>query len=331
MIEDLNENNKETILDTSWSWTQKVFINETYVRNSVKQITDTPPFLNECEAAWLLKAVSCVDLTTLAGDDTFTNVSRLCVKATRPISEEIIQGLAEKFGDNCESLNRIKTAAVCVYPARVDDAVSQLKRLNVDMPVASVATGFPSGQYPLNTRLDEIRFCVAQGAKEIDVVLDRSLVLAHKWDQLYSEVKEMKNACQQSHLKTILAVGECGSFENIYKASMVAMLAGSDFIKTSTGKESVNATLPVGIVMCRAIRNYFEKTGRKVGLKPAGGLKTNTDAINWLMLVKTELGDDWLDPRLFRIGASSLLQSIEERLHKIAFNEVPLLDKYKSV
>ncbi|CAG4937381.1 unnamed protein product [Colias eurytheme] len=250
---------------------------------------------------WLIKAVSLIDLTTLSGDDTRSNVTRLCLKAQRPLP-------------NIEP--NIKTAAVCVYPNRVIDAYETLQKMGVtkEINIASVATGFPSGLYPLTTRLQEIKFAVSNGANEIDVVLDRSLVLTGKWDVLYDEVLQMKKECGNAHLKVILGVGELGTYENVYNASMVAMMAGADFIKTSTGKEAVNATLPVGLVMCRAIRTFYQMTNKRVGLKPAGGIKTARDAVNWLVLVQSELGSEWLCPDLFRIGASSLLNVIEKEL-----------------
>uniref|UniRef100_S4PMF7 deoxyribose-phosphate aldolase n=1 Tax=Pararge aegeria TaxID=116150 RepID=S4PMF7_9NEOP len=245
---------------------------------------------------WLIKAVSLIDLTTLSGDDTRSNVTRLCAKAANPLPF-----LEEKV--------KTRTAAVCVYPNRVGNAHDVINRMKLtkEIQVASVATGFPSGLYPLHTRLQEIKYAVSMGATEIDVVLDRSLVLMGKWETLYQEVLQMKQECGTAHLKVILGVGELGTYENVYNASMVSMLAGADFIKTSTGKEAVNATLPVGLVMCRAIRNFYQQTGFKVGLKPAGGIKTSRDAVNWLVLVHTELGPEWLTPQLFRIGASSLL------------------------
>ncbi|XP_039749085.1 deoxyribose-phosphate aldolase [Pararge aegeria] len=245
---------------------------------------------------WLIKAVSLIDLTTLSGDDTRSNVTRLCAKAANPLPF-----LEEKV--------KTRTAAVCVYPNRVGNAHDVINRMKLtkEIQVASVATGFPSGLYPLHTRLQEIKYAVSMGATEIDVVLDRSLVLMGKWETLYQEVLQMKQECSTAHLKVILGVGELGTYENVYNASMVSMLAGADFIKTSTGKEAVNATLPVGLVMCRAIRNFYQQTGFKVGLKPAGGIKTSRDAVNWLVLVHTELGPEWLTPQLFRIGASSLL------------------------
>ncbi|XP_045764225.1 deoxyribose-phosphate aldolase [Maniola jurtina] len=255
---------------------------------------------------WLIKAVTLIDLTTLSGDDTRSNVTRLCVKAANPLPFK-------------EEKEKIRTAAVCVYPNRVGDAHDAIKKMGLtkEIQVASVATGFPSGQYPLHTRLPEIKYAIDMGATEIDVVLDRSLVLMGKWDTLYKEVLQMKEACGNAHLKVILGVGELATYENVYSASMVAMLAGADFIKTSTGKEAVNATLPVGLVMCRAIRNFYQMTSIKVGLKPAGGIKTSRDAVNWLVLVYTELGPEWLTPQLFRIGASSLLDVLEKDIKKL--------------
>lgn len=208
----------------------------------------------------------------------------------------------------------LTTGAVCVYPSRVPDAVRVLKRLGSRLPVAAVATGFPSGQFSLTTRLAEVRDAVKMGAGEIDIVINREAALKGDWETVYEEVKAMREACGEAHMKTILATGELGSLTNVYKASIVCMMAGADFIKTSTGKEGVNAILPVGIVMCRAIREYFQKTGFKVGFKPAGGIRTAKDATLWLILMKEELGVEWTKPNLFRLGASSLLLDIERQL-----------------
>ena len=266
-----------------------------------------------------------IDLTTLAGDDTFTNVQRLCHKAAIPVRQDLI----EKLGFQNEHLT---TGAVCVYPNRVPDCVNALKQIRGGdkVPIASVATGFPAGQTPLETRLQEIEWAVKNGATEIDVVINRELALNQDWKGVYEEVKQMRKACGHAHMKTILAVGELGSLRNVYKASMVSMMAGSDFIKTSTGKEGVNATFPVGLVMCRAIRDYYEKTGVRVGFKAAGGVRTAKDAIQWLILVREELGVEWLQPHLFRIGASSLLVDVERQLFHYCYgryaaaHELPL-------
>ncbi|KAG7175054.1 Deoxyribose-phosphate aldolase-like [Homarus americanus] len=208
----------------------------------------------------------------------------------------------------------ITCGAVCVYPSRVAGAVKTLDKIGVDIPVAAVATGFPSGQYHLQTRLQEIKLTIADGAKEIDIVINREMALTGNWEGLYKELKLMRAACGDAHMKAILAVGELGSMNNVYKASLVAMMAGADFIKTSTGKEGVNAILPVGVVMCRAIRDFYEHTGHKVGFKPAGGIRAAKDALVWLMLIKEELGNDWLNNHMFRIGASGLLGDIERQL-----------------
>lgn len=256
------------------------------------------------QAAWLLNAIACMDLTTLAGDDTPDRVRRLCAKARRPLSDEIMTGLG------LGAMPRM--GAVCVYPTMVATAVAALE--GSDIPVASVATGFPAGLMPLDLRLAEIRHAVDQGAQEIDIVITRAHVLGGDWSALYEEVAAMRAACGTAHLKVILATGELLTLRNVYAASVIAMQAGADFIKTSTGKEGVNATLPVGLTMCRAIRAYREATGHVVGFKPAGGMKTAKDALNWQILMREELGRDWLRPELFRLGASSMLGDIERQL-----------------
>lgn len=284
---------------------RKIYINKSNVDSQIQTILDTHPITTpDVLNAWLLKAVTVIDLTTLSGDDARSNVFRLCTKAANPLPSDLLKKLDLK--------EPIRTAAVCVYSTKVKDAYEAIKLMNLtsEINIAAVATGFPSGLYPLETRLQEIKYAVSSGATEIDVVLDRSLALTGQWDALYDEVKQMKKACGPAHLKVILGVGELGSYENVYRASMISMMAGADFIKTSTGKEAVNATLPIGLVMCRAIRRHYQNTGIRVGLKPAGGIKTARDAVNWLVLVYTELGPEWLTPKLFRIGASSLLAEL---------------------
>ena len=256
------------------------------------------------QAAWLLNAIACMDLTTLAGDDTADRVRRLCAKARNPLSDEIVTGLALS--------DMPKTGAVCVYPTMIAPAVQALEGSGI--PVASVATGFPAGLMPLDLRLAEIRYAVDQGAQEIDIVITRAHVLGGDWSALHDEVAAMREACGDAHLKAILATGDLVTLTNVYAASIVAMQAGADFIKTSTGKEGVNATLPVGLTMCRAIRDYRAATGHIVGFKPAGGMKTAKDALNWQVLMREELGRDWLRPSLFRLGASSMLGDIERQL-----------------
>jgi deoxyribose-phosphate aldolase len=257
----------------------------------------------EWQAAWLLRAITCIDLTTLAGDDTEGRVIRLCAKAKAPIRADLLEGLG---------LDSLTVGAVCVYPTMVPHAVKALG--NSGIPVASVATGFPAGLTPLPIRLAEIRYAVEQGAREIDIVITREHVLTANWTALYDEIRAMREACGPAHMKAILATGDLRSLSNVYKASMVAMQAGSDFIKTSTGKEEVNATLPVSLTMVRALRDYRDLTGQIVGFKPAGGLKTAKDAMNWLILMKEELGTRFTMPDLFRIGASSMLGDIERQL-----------------
>lgn len=255
------------------------------------------------QAAWLLKAITCIDLTTLAGDDTPGRVQRLCAKARHPLRPDIAAALG---------VEGITTGAVCVYPTMVPHAVRALR--GSPIPVASVATGFPAGLTPLPLRLAEITYAVEQGAHEIDIVITREHVLTGNWTALYDEIARMRAACGHAHLKTILATGELKTLTNVYRASMVAMQAGADFIKTSTGKEDVNATLPVSLTMLRAIRDYQSLSGQIVGFKPAGGLRTAKDAITWQILMKEELGNRWLQPDLFRIGASSMLGDIERQL-----------------
>merc|ERR1719446_810601 len=259
------------------------------------------------QAAWMLRATTCIDLTTLAGDDTDVNVNRLCAKARVPIRKDLLKAMDV---DPAE----ITTGAVCVYPNLVPFAAKALKGSGI--PIASVATGFPAGLTPLPQRLEEIRTAVKWGATEIDIVIPRAAVLKGDWAMLYDEVKAMKEACgEHVHMKTILAIGECGTMTNVYKASLVSMMAGSDFIKTSTGKEGVNATFEVALVMVRAIREYYEKTGMRVGFKPAGGIRAAKDTLSWLALMKEELGDEWTQPTLFRMGASNLVLDIERQLH----------------
>ena len=255
------------------------------------------------QAAWLYKAISLIDLTTLAGDDTAARVRRLCAKARQPVSPDLLDALG---------LDGLTTGAVCVYHDMVPTAVAALQGTGI--PVAAVSTGFPAGLSPFHLRIAEIGESVAAGAAEIDIVISRRHVLTGNWQALYDEMREMRAASGEAHVKAILATGELGPLRNVAKASLVCMMAGADFIKTSTGKESVNATLPVSLVMMRAIREYHAATGYMVGYKPAGGISKAKDALTYLALVKEELGDRWLQPDLFRFGASSLLGDIERQL-----------------
>ncbi len=257
------------------------------------------------QAAWLLKAITCIDLTTLGGDDTHSNVLRLCIKARHPVRADILKALGMQDAN-------IQVAAVCVYHNLIEAALLALEGSSI--PVAAVSTGFPAGQISNEQKIEEIKKSVLAGAREIDIVISRAHVLRGDWKALYEEVKMFRNTCGEAHLKTILETGELGTLTNVAKASYVCMMAGADFIKTSTGKAAVNATLPVSLVMVRAIRDYHERTGIKVGFKPAGGLQKAKQAIEWLILIKEELGDAWLTPSLFRFGASSLLGDIERQL-----------------
>ncbi len=259
----------------------------------------------EWQAAWLLRAITCMDLTTLQGDDTPTNVLRLCAKAQHPVRRDLLEALGvADLG--------ITVGAVCVYHAFVPIAVQALAGSGI--PVAAVSTGFPAGLNPLPQRIDEIKASAAAGADEIDVVITRAHALAGRWEALYDEIRAFREACGPALMKVILGTGDLATFANVARASQVVMMAGADFIKTSTGKEAVNATLPVGVVMARQIRDYRERTGCAVGFKPAGGIRKAKQALEWLILMKEELGDRWLRADLFRLGASALLTDIERQL-----------------
>ena len=286
-------------------WVREVRVNRSAVERRTATIPRRRTVKKDWQVAWLLRAVTLMDLTTLSGDDTPGKVRRLCAKARQPVRLDVLQG----FGAGGLG---IRVAAVCVYHAMVETAVEALQGSGI--PVAAVATGFPAGLSPLPQRLQEIRASLAAGAKEIDIVITRAHVLTGRWDQLYDEVRAFREACGEAHMKTILATGELGTLRNVARASLVCMMAGADFIKTSTGKESVNATLPVGLVMTRMIRAYRERTGLGVGLKPAGGLRAAKEALDWMLMIKDELGDEWLTPGLFRFGASTLLTDIERQL-----------------
>jgi deoxyribose-phosphate aldolase len=295
--------NKGTPLTPEWF--DGVQVNLSAVERRAGTLAARRSVKKEFQAAWLVKAVQCIDLTTLSGDDTPGRVRRLAAKARRPLREDIVAALG--LSDAPPTV-----AALCVYPLMVAPAVKALEGSGI--PVASVATGFPAGLTPLPQRLAEIRYAVGEGAAEIDIVISRAQVLTQDWSAVYDEVAAMREACGDAHLKAILATGDLKTLRNVYRASMVAMQAGADFIKTSTGKEEVNATLPVSLTMVRALRDYGELAGETVGFKPAGGLRTAKDALNWLILMKEELGRPWLEPDLFRLGASSMLADIERQL-----------------
>ena len=284
-------------------WVRGVQANRSAIERRCASLPGRRSVKTAHQAAWLCKAVSLIDLTTLSGDDTAGRVARLCAKARRPVRADLLEALG---------MEGLTVGAVCVYHEMVAPAVAALK--GSGLPVAAVSTGFPAGLSPFRLRVAEIGESVAAGAQEIDIVISRRHVLAGDWEALYDEMAEFRAACGAAHVKAILATGELGSLRNVARASLVCMMAGADFIKTSTGKESVNATLPVGLTMMRAIRDYHRRTGAKVGFKPAGGIGAAKGALTWLALVKEELGRDWLDPALFRFGASSLLGDIERQL-----------------
>lgn len=286
-------------------WLRHVQVNRSAVERRASTLTTRRSVKKDAQAGWLLRAVTLIDLTTLAGDDTRGRVERLCAKARRPVRQDLLDALG--MGDA-----GITTGAVCVYHRFVETAVRALR--GTEIPVAAVSTGFPAGQTPFELKVREIEMSVADGAREIDVVLTRELALRQDWPAIHEEVAAYRRACGDAHLKVILATGELGTLRNVYRASLVAMMAGADFVKTSTGKEKVNATLPVGLTMVRSVREYFERTGCRVGFKPAGGISTAKDALAWLILMREELGTEWCVPELFRFGASSLLADIERQL-----------------
>ena len=286
-------------------WVENVRVNTSAVERRAATLVTRRTVKKDWQIAWLLRAITCMDLTTLSGDDTEERVKRLCAKAKQPIQQEIV----EKLG--IEEL-QIQVGAVCVYHVFVETARRALEGTKVH--VAAVSTGFPAGLNPFEERLAEIRRSVEAGAQEIDIVITRAHVFGAQWQRLFDEIVAFKDACGAAHLKVILGTGDLMTLRNVAKASLVAMMAGADFIKTSTGKETVNATLPVGLVMTRAIREYAEETGMAVGFKPAGGIRTAKQSVEWLMLMKEELGNSWLEPHLFRLGASSMLGDIERQL-----------------
>jgi deoxyribose-phosphate aldolase len=286
-------------------WVQNVRVNTSAVERRAQSQVARRTVKKEWQAAWLLRAISCMDLTTLSGDDTEERVRRLCAKGKQPIQQELV----EKLG--IQDLH-IKVAAICVYHTFVETALSALEGSEVH--VAAVSTGFPAGLSPLAERVAEIRRSVEAGAHEIDVVITRAHVFRGRWQALYDEVSAFKQACGAAHMKVILGTGDLLTLRNIGRASVVAMMAGADFIKTSTGKEPTNATLPVTLVMLRAIREYAQQTGMAVGFKPAGGIRTAKQSLDWLAMIKEELGPSWLRAEMFRFGASGLLGDIERQL-----------------
>lgn len=318
------ENHTETAnlgVPLDMSWLDLLRVNRSAIERRVATFPARRSVKRDAQAGWLLKAITCMDLTTLNGDDTAGRVERLCGKARRPVRDDILESLGMD-GKN------ITTGAVCVYHRFVSTAVKALAGSGI--PVAAVSTGFPAGLIPHPLKLQEIEASVAEGASEIDVVVTREYVLTGNWQALYEEMRDFKAACGPAHLKAILATGDINTLSNVARASMVCMMAGADFIKTSTGKESVNSTLAVSLVMVRMIREYHDRTGIKIGFKPAGGVSYAKSALDYQILMKEELGREWLEPTLFRIGASSLLADIERQLeHHVsgrysAFNRHPI-------
>ncbi|BCX03577.1 MAG: deoxyribose-phosphate aldolase [Candidatus Roseilinea sp.] len=286
-------------------WVESARVNRSAVERRATTLPARRTVKQAWQAAWLLRAITLMDLTTLQGDDTPGNVQRLCAKARQPVRSDLLEALGV-------AQLPIKVAAVCVYHEMVPTAVKALARSGI--PVAAVSTGFPAGMNPFDLRVKEIEYSIEMGAQEIDIVISRRHALTGNWRALYEEVKAFREACGDAHMKTILETGELATLRQIYQASLVCMMAGADFIKTSTGKATVNATMPVGLVMCRAIRDYGNRTGYKVGFKPAGGIRTAKQSLDWMILMKEELGDEWLQPNLFRFGASALLADIERQL-----------------
>ena len=284
-------------------WVRAVQANTSAIERRAATLPGRRSLKKDYQAAWLLKAISCIDLTTLSGDDTPGRVRRLCAKARQPVRADMLDAL---------EMGGLTTGAVCVYHDMIATAVDALHGTGI--PVAAVSTGFPAGLSPFHLRVAEIEESVKAGAHEIDIVISRRHVLTGNWQALYDEMRAFRHACGDAHVKAILATGELGSLRNVARASLICMMAGADFIKTSTGKESVNATLPVTLVMIRAIRDYYDRTGYRVGYKPAGGISKAKDALVYLSLIKEELGNRWLQPDLFRFGASSLLGDIERQL-----------------
>ena len=290
-------------MDLDLDWALRVQANTSAIERRCTTLPGRRSIKRAHQAAWLARAVSCIDLTTLSGDDTEMRVRRLCAKGMQPVRQDILDQIG---------LPNLTTGAICVYHDMIPAAVDALSGSGI--PVAAVSTGFPAGLSPFHLRVTEIEESVKAGAHEIDIVISRRHVLTGNWQALYDEMRAFRHACGDAHVKAILATGELGTLRNVAKASLICMMAGVDFIKTSTGKESVNATLPVSLTMIRAIRTYYQRTGYRVGYKPAGGISKAKDSLMYLALIKEELGDRWLRPDLFRFGASSLLGDIERQL-----------------
>ena len=305
------------VFNLNTNWINSIKVNLSAVERRSATIVKRRTVKNEYQVAWLLKSISLLDLTTLEGSDTFGKVEKLCTKGLYPVSQDILKELnIPKFS--------VKVGAICVY----HDLVSHAKKiLDNKLPIAAVSTGFPAGLSSFQTRKKEIINSINDGADEIDIVINRSFVLRNEWKKLYDEIIDFKKSSKDKKLKVILGTGDLGTLRNVAKASLVAMMAGADFIKTSTGKEKTNANLNNSLVMLRMIREFYEKTGKKIGFKPAGGISTAKDVLSYLILVYEELGENWVNPDLFRIGASSLLIDIERQLYHFALGRYATTSK----
>ncbi len=307
----------KTFFDLDLNWINNINVNLSAVERRTTTLVKRRSVKKEYQASWLLKAITLIDLTTLSGDDTFGKVDRLCKKALSPVANNILSELEI-------SEDSLKVGAVCVYHHLVSQAK---KQLNGKLPIAAVSTGFPAGLSSFSTRKKEVVDSIKSGANEIDIVINRGFVIQNNWKKLYEEVKSFKLAAKKTKIKAILGVGDLETMRNVAKASLVCMMAGADFIKTSTGKESINANLNNSLVMLRMIREFHEFSGKKIGFKPAGGISTAKSVLEFLILVMEELGEDWLNPNLLRIGASSLLIDIERQLYHHAFGRYATHDK----
>ena len=275
------------------------------VQARTRRISQRAPVSADREVAQCLQALACIDLTTLAGDDTPARIRRLCATALSPLPGDLAGTIGLEPDAN-------RTAGICVYHRFLGEATRILEGSAVR--VCAVSAGFPHGLSPLEQRVGEVRASVGAGAQEVDVAIMRAHVLTGDWSALYDEIRAFRDAGGDAVLKVILSTGELGTLTNVARASRVAMMAGADFLKTSTGMEKVNATLPAGLVMAEEIRAYRDRTGVAVGLKPAGGIRSADQALDWLMLAGGLLGPEWTRPELFRLGASSLLGELEARL-----------------
>ena len=307
----------KTFFDLDLNWINNINVNLSAVERRTTTLVKRRSVKKEYQASWLLKAITLIDLTTLSGDDTFGKVDRLCKKALNPIANNILSKL--EINEDA-----IRVGAVCVYHHLVSQAKNQL---NGKLPIAAVSTGFPAGLSSFSTRKKEVVDSIKSGANEIDIVINRGFVIQNNWKKLYDEVKSFKLAANKTKIKAILGVGDVETMRNVAKASLVCMMAGADFIKTSTGKESINANLNNSLVMLRMIREFHEFSGKKIGFKPAGGISTAKSVLEFLILVMEELGENWLNPNLLRIGASSLLIDIERQLYHHAFGRYATHDK----